>query len=109
MKNKRPPIQMIVIVLFAILIGGYYGLQNLFAEKNGGLSASGTIEVVDVDISPELAGKVSAVLAEESDTVKLGDPLLALDPSLLVAQRTVASPKWIPPKPPSILPKPITS
>jgi multidrug resistance efflux pump len=81
---------MIVIVLFAILIGGYYGLQNLFAEKNGGLSASGTIEVVDVDISPELAGKVSAVLAEESDTVKLGDPLLALDPSLLVAQRTVA-------------------
>ncbi len=90
MKHKRPPIQVIVIVLLAILVGGYYGLQNLFAEKNGGLSASGTIEVVDVNVSPEMAGKVDAVLAEESDTVKAGDPLLVLDPSLLTAQRAVA-------------------
>ncbi len=90
MKHKRPPVQVIVIVLLALLIGGYYGLQNLFAEKNGGLSASGTIEVVDVNVSPEMAGKVDAVLSEESDTVKSGDPLLTLDPSLLAAQRAVA-------------------
>ena len=89
MKKKRPPVQVIVIVLLAILIGGYYGLQNLFSENHGGLGASGTIEVVDVDVSPEMAGKVDAVLAEESDTVKSGDPLLALDPSLLTAQRAV--------------------
>jgi HlyD family secretion protein len=91
MQHKRPPVPVIVILLLVLLVGGYFGLQALFAENNGGLQASGTIEAVDVSVSPELAGKVTEVLAGEGETVKTGDPLLYLDDSLLTAQLAVAA------------------
>lgn len=90
MHNKRPPVPVVVIVLLILLVGGYYGLQALFAENNSELQASGTIEVVDISVSPEMSGIVTAVLADEGDTIKAGDPLLRLDESLLAAQREVA-------------------
>jgi HlyD family secretion protein len=91
MQHKRPPFPVIVILLIVLLVGGYFGLQALFAENNGGLQASGTIEAVDISVSPELAGKVTEVLAGEGETVKTGDPLLYLDDSLLTAQMAVAA------------------
>lgn len=90
MQHKRPPVPVIVIILVALLVGGYYGLQVLFDESNGVLQASGTIEAVDVSVSPEMAGRVIEVLAEEGDTVNKGTALLHLDDSLLAAQRAVA-------------------
>jgi HlyD family secretion protein len=80
----------IVILLLALLVGGYYGLKVLFDETNGGLQASGTIEAVDVNVSPEMSGKAVDVLADEGDTVNADAPLLRLDDSLLAAQREVA-------------------
>ena len=47
MRPKRPPVPVIIIVLLALLVGGYYGLQSLFSENNVELQASGTIEAVD--------------------------------------------------------------
>ena len=91
MQHKRPPVPVIVIVLVALLVGGYYGLQLLFDETNGSLQASGTIEAVDVSVSPEMAGKIADVLADEGDIVEAGAPLLRLDDSLLAAQREVAA------------------
>jgi multidrug resistance efflux pump len=91
MQHKRPPVPVIVLLLIVLLAGGYIGLQALFDEKNGGLQASGTIEAVEVNISPEMAGKVIEVLVEEGETVKAGDPLLHLDDSLLAAQQAVAA------------------
>jgi multidrug resistance efflux pump len=91
MQHKRPPVPVIVILLLALLVGGYYGLKVLFDETNGGLRASGTIEAVEVSVSPEMAGKVTAVLVNEGDAVQTGDPLLSLDESLLAAQRAVAA------------------
>ena len=90
MQHKRPPVPVIVVLLLALLVGGYYGLQALFDEKNGGLQASGSIEAVDVSVSPEMAGKVTNVLADEGDVVEADAPLLYLDDSLLTAQRAVA-------------------
>ena len=90
MHPKRPPVPVIIIVLLALLVGGYYGLKTLFAEDNSALQASGTIEAVDVNVSPEMAGKVTEVLVGEGELVKAGDPLLNLDDSLLAAQRAVA-------------------
>lgn len=90
MQHKRPPVPVIVILLLVLLVGGYYGLQVLFDETNGGLQASGTIEAVDVSVSPEMAGKVTEVLAKEGDTVDAEAALLHLDDSLLTAQRAVA-------------------
>ena len=91
MHPKRPPVPVIVILLLVLLVGGYYGLQALFDETNGGLQASVTIEAVDVSVSPEMAGKVTEVLADEGDAVNVDDPLLSLDGSLLAAQRQVAA------------------
>ncbi len=90
MHSKRPPVPVIVILLLVLLVGGYYGLQALFDETNGALQASGTIEAVDVSVSPEVAGKVTDVMADEGDVVNADDPLLRLDDSLLAAQQAVA-------------------
>src|SRR5512140_391533 len=91
MQHKRPPLPAIIIVLALIGAGIYYGIRALNEDGNGQLAASGTIESVVVNVSPEMAGKVKDVLANEGGTVKAGDPLLSLDDSLLVAQRAVAA------------------
>jgi len=90
MQHKRPPVPVIVIVLLLLLVGAYYGLKALFNESNGKLQASGTIEAVDISVSPEVAGKTVDVFAEEGDSVTADAPLLSLDDSLLTAQRAVA-------------------
>jgi HlyD family secretion protein len=91
MKHKRPPIPVIIIVVLAILVGAYFGIRALLDKSNGALTASGTIEAVEVTISPELSGKVTEVLVDEGDSVKAGDELFRLDDSLLQAQRAVAA------------------
>ncbi len=90
MHNKRPPLPAIILVLVLIAVGIYYGIRTLNSKDNGQLTASGTIEAVVVNVSPEMAGKVKNVLADEGQSVKTGDPLLSLDDSLLAAQRVVA-------------------
>ncbi|HSK67585.1 MAG TPA: efflux RND transporter periplasmic adaptor subunit, partial [Anaerolineales bacterium] len=57
---------------------------------SGELKASGTIESVVVNVSPEMPGKVKDVLVDEGQLVRMGDPLLSLDESLLAAQKAVA-------------------
>lgn len=91
MEHKRPPILVIILLLLVVLVGGYFGLQALFNEDNGALQASGTIETVEISVSPEMAGKVIDVLVEEGDIVQADTPLLRLDDSLLAAQRAVAA------------------
>jgi HlyD family secretion protein len=82
---------MIGVVVAALLIGGYYGVRALTGANNSALKASGTIEAVNVNVSPELAGKVKDVLVDEGQTVKAGDPLFRLDDTLLKAQQAAAS------------------
>ena len=90
MKHRRPPIPVIVVVILLLTAGIYYGVRTLTADNNKQLSASGTIESTVLNVSPEMAGKVKEVLAQEGQPVKAGDPLLSLDDSMLAAQRTVA-------------------
>lgn len=91
MQHKRPPIPVIIILLVTLLVAGYFGLQYLFEENNGGLQASGSIEAVNIDLSPEVAGKISSVMVGEGQVVREGDALLSLDDSLPAAQREVAA------------------
>ena len=91
MQNRRPPLPAIIILLAVIATGAYYGFNSLNKTNNGDLSASGTIESVVVNVSPEIAGKVKDVLVNEGQSVKAGDAILSLDDSLLTAQRSVAS------------------
>ena len=90
MKNKLPR-PVIAIVVLAIIVALYFGLANLKGSSNGELTASGSIEATTMNVSPELAGKVLVVDVDEGTLVKTNDPLLHLDPSLLNAQRAVAS------------------
>jgi len=82
---------MIIILVLAVLVGGYFGIRALLVKGDGALSASGTIEAVNVTLSPEIGGKIIEVDVDEGDGVKTGDPLFRLDDSLLQAQRAVAA------------------
>ena len=91
MQHKGPPILVIVIVVLVILVGGYFGIRALLNKSDTSLTASGSIETVEVTISPEVGGKVAEVLVDEGAAVKAGDTLFRLDEALLQAQRAVAS------------------
>ena len=91
MNHRRPPLPAIIIVLLLISVSAYFIVTQTAPETDGVLTASGSIEAVTVNVSPEMAGKVVEVLAEEGQPVQTGDPLLSLDASLLTAQRAVAS------------------
>jgi HlyD family secretion protein len=91
MNHKRPPLPLIIILVLALLVAGYFGVKYLLAEQQTALGASGTIEAGQVTISPEIGGKVTGEPVAEGQPVKTGDVLFRLDDSLLQAQRAVAS------------------
>ena len=92
MERNFPPLPVRILVVLIILgTIGYFAIRSFNTAEDGQLKASGTIEAVTVNISPEMAGKVKEVLVVEGQSVMTGDPLLSLDDSLLVAQRAVAS------------------
>lgn len=92
MNHKLPPLPVrIVVVLIVIGTILYFSFRSANASDSGALKASGTIESVTINISPEMAGKVKDVLVKEGQSVKAGDPLLHLDDSLLTAQRAIAA------------------
>lgn len=90
MQHKRPPLPAIILIVLVIAAGIYYGIRTLNGSENGNLSASGTIESVVVNVSPQIAGRVKEVYFDEGQPVTKGTPLLALDENLLAAQREVA-------------------
>ena len=91
MNHKFPPLPVRILVVLIVLSAiGYYAFRSLNPVESGQLKASGTIESVTVNVSPEMAGKVKEVLVVEGQSVKAGDALLHLDDSLLAAQRAVA-------------------
>ena len=92
MKNKFPPMP-VRILLAVIAVGAlvYVAYRTLNDSVSTDLVASGSIEATIVNVSPEIAGKVTDVLAQESQPVKMNDPLLHLDPNLLTAQWAVAA------------------
>jgi len=91
MNNSFPPLPVRILVGIIVLsLIGYYGYQALAPESNGQLKASGTIESVTVNVSPEMAGKIVEVLAVEGQSVQTGDPLLRLDDSLLQSEKATA-------------------
>jgi multidrug resistance efflux pump len=81
----------ILIPIFILLaVAGFtvwYLVSGGRAAGNGALDASGTVEAVEVVVSPELSGRVVEVLVENGDAINQGDLLLRLDDSLLQAQR----------------------
>ena len=79
----------VILVLALVAAAIWYFNQGVSAES-GALTASGTIEAVEVHISAELGGRVSRVAFEEGQAVKAGDVLIEQDATLLKAQRQQA-------------------
>jgi membrane fusion protein YbhG len=88
MKALKKSFHLILGALVALSIAG---CSALGASQTSALQASGIIEATQVDVSPELSGRVVQVKVNEGDTVKQGDQLLSLDGSLLQAQRKAAA------------------
>ena len=91
MNHRRPPLPAIIVILLLVVVSAYFIITQTAADENGALTASGTIEAVQVNLAPELAGKVTEVLAEEGQAILKDEPLLRLDPSLQAAQERVAA------------------
>ena len=96
---KRP---LVIVVIVLVLIGGAVGLwfwpglnpgawNDSAAEAQAAtLMASGAIEAEKITIAAEMGGRIVEVLADEGDVIAEGDPLVRLDPTLLLGQREQA-------------------
>ena len=82
--------RLIPILLVVVVAASTLWYLNRPAGTSGELTASGTVEATLVTIAPEVAGRVTKVLAEEGRTVTAGQELISLDPSLVAAQRVQA-------------------
>ncbi len=89
---KQKMIRIIPLVIFLAIIGlAIYYLLSLNQETNGPLQASGTIEAVDLNLSLETGGRVTAVSVEKGASVQSGEVLARLDDTLLRAQYNQAA------------------
>jgi HlyD family secretion protein len=90
MHTRRPPIPVVIIVVLVLIVAGYFLIRSLTEKDDPTLRASGSIQTVEVTVSPEMGGKVAEVLVSEGDHVKAGDVLLRMDDALLQAQRNAS-------------------
>ncbi|WP_153075108.1 EmrA/EmrK family multidrug efflux transporter periplasmic adaptor subunit [Paraburkholderia bonniea] len=67
----------IVILIVAVIYGLYYFLVARFHEETDDAYVNGNV----VQITPQVTGTVIAVNADDTQTVKAGDPLVKLDPA----------------------------
>ncbi len=88
--HKLPPIPVRILIVAIIGTLIYFGFRSLSPSESDSITASGSIEAVIVNISPEIAGKVVDVTVSEGDSITKDQTLLSLDPNLLTAQHAVA-------------------
>jgi len=99
MKRQRliPLIIIALVVLIAAGAGLYFYLNPTVWESTltqldlaeptaDGLSASGFIEAEEVNIAPQLGGRVAGLFVEEGDDIEAGRRLARIDGTLLEAQ-----------------------
>lgn len=91
MTKKRLPKFVYPLILLLLAVGIYFLVVSLNKQKDDSLAVSGTIEAVSSVISPEIGGKITQVFINEGDAVKTGDPLFAIDDTLLQAQHEIAA------------------
>jgi membrane fusion protein (multidrug efflux system) len=77
-KRKRMMTLLVIVILIAaIAYGFYYFLVARFHEDTDDAYVNGNV----VQITPQVTGTVVAVNADDTQTVKAGDPLVVLDPA----------------------------
>ena len=77
-KRKRMMTVLVVIILLAAIgYGAYYFLVARFQETTDDAYVNGNV----VQITPQVTGTVVSVNADDTQTVKVGDPVVVLDPA----------------------------
>ena len=79
------------LIIIGVVVIGAIVVLFLAKRDDGGLTGSGTIEAVQIRISPQISGQVMEVFVEEGDRVNKGDPLIILDQAQLIARVNQAS------------------
>jgi HlyD family secretion protein len=80
--KKQFAIPLIILLVLLILLSVLYFTRS----RSETILLSGTVEVTEVEISPELSAKVTTIYHREGYEVDAGDPLLDLDKSELEAR-----------------------
>ena len=104
MKRIRRLIFPVILILAVVAALWYYwvrpagslatawnNLLNPPALSSTALTASGTVEMTEINVAPEAAGKILAVNVKEGNTVHVGDLLAQLDDTLLKDQRAITA------------------
>jgi HlyD family secretion protein len=81
--RKIAPIVLLAVLAIASV---YYLSTTTDAGAETGLTASGTVEAIEIGLAAEIGGRVVAVLAAEGDRVEAGQVLVRLDDAALQAQ-----------------------
>jgi membrane fusion protein, multidrug efflux system len=77
-KRKRMMTLLVIVILIAaIAYGLYYFMVARFHESTDDAYVNGNV----VQITPQVTGTVIAVNADDTQTVKAGDPIVVLDPA----------------------------
>ncbi|MBI4771626.1 MAG: efflux RND transporter periplasmic adaptor subunit [Chloroflexi bacterium] len=87
--NPRRILPVILLLVAIAAVWWYFGVRT--QAPSGEIPASGTVEATQVNISPELAGRVLAVRVQEGQAVRAGEALVQFDTGLLEAQRAQAA------------------
>jgi multidrug efflux pump subunit AcrA (membrane-fusion protein) len=81
--RKIAPVVLLIVLAIASV---YYLSTHSTAQAEGALTASGTVEAVEIDLAAEIGGRVVEVFAREGDAVAAGEILIRLDDAALRAQ-----------------------
>jgi len=89
MHNKRIILPVFLLVI-SLVAGAWFIWQQAQPVEDTTLQGSGSVEAVEVIVSPEISGRVVEVLAVEGQAVLAGDALFRLDGAYLEAQQNQA-------------------
>ncbi|MGD8604323.1 MAG: efflux RND transporter periplasmic adaptor subunit [Anaerolineales bacterium] len=79
--------RVIPAIFILLVVAAFVYLYVVSNGDDGTLQASGTVEVVELTIAPEVPGRVAEVLVDEGESVEAGQVLVRLDDELMQAQR----------------------
>ncbi len=84
--NRKRLIPLLILLVIAA-VAAYYYFEYIAVEDDGALTASGTVEALQVIASAELSGRVAEVYVSEGQLVSEGAALFKLEDDLLTAQQ----------------------
>lgn len=88
-EKKFRKARLVPLLLIVILMGAFAYWRVAWRAQNGSkVSASGTIEAVEMDVSTRVAGRIAILGVDEGDAVKKGQVIAVLDAPELKARVT---------------------